>query len=199
MKSANRVNSEKSKQRENKLPAGANPADSQNRSASYKENHNDLSLFQSQKVSTNSHMAASLLASEKGKSAKNKTGTPFTVSSVRTNQPSHGYKEPIQYGLPGKERGAAPNNFKIKMRLPQTQNFIAETQFIKSPFLSKTLKGLIQHTGGNGATYGKMASSFQTNMGRKRDPSAHSNKSKRDNSGSQNKTGKAAQKLFKTK
>ena len=86
------------------------------------------------------------------------------------------------------------------MRLPQTQNFLTETQFVKSPFLSKTLKGMMQPAGVQTASYGKVGSILQTSTGRKqRDPSVNSSKSKREASGSQKKAVKGHSKLFNTK
>jgi hypothetical protein len=56
------------------------------------------------------------------------------------------YKEPIkQHANLLQTHNLSLNNFKTDMRLPQTQKFLAETQFAKSPFLSKTLKGLVQN------------------------------------------------------
>ena len=101
------------------------------------------------------------------------------------------------------------NNFKTEIKLPHAQKFLTETQFVKSPFLSKTLKVMMQghpanpvkESRGNGpSNYGRLGNSFQTTTGRrKRDPSAHSNKSKRETSGSYKKGSKQNQKLMNTK
>ena len=55
------------------------------------------------------------------------------------------YKKPIeQHAKLLQTHNLSLNNFNTDMRLPQTQKFLAETQFVKSPFLSKTLKGIQQ-------------------------------------------------------
>lgn len=55
------------------------------------------------------------------------------------------YKEPIyQHDNLLKAHNLSLNNFKAEMKLPQAQKFIAETQFVKSPFLAKTLKNMMQ-------------------------------------------------------
>lgn len=54
------------------------------------------------------------------------------------------YREPIQqHANLLKSHNLSLNNFKTEIRLPNAQKFLNETQFIKSPFLSKTLKGMM--------------------------------------------------------
>lgn len=114
------------------------------------------------------------------------------------------YKEPIlQHANLLKAHNLSLNNFKTEIRLPQAQKFLNETQFVKSPFLSKTLKDMMQTKpgakGSQGSNYGRLGGNFQKSAGRrKREASAHSNKSKRETSGSQKKTSKQ-QKLFNSK
>lgn len=113
----------------------------------------------------------------------------YNSGSGRVTKPltHNAYKEPIQqHANLLKAHNLSLNNFKTEMKLPQTQNFLSETQFVKSPFLSKTLKGMMQTNINQGLTYGRLGSSFQPNPGRRqRDPSGHSSKSKRETSGSQ--------------
>lgn len=122
---------------------------------------------------------------------------------MKTNQPQKQsiYKDPIfQHSNIMKTQNLSLNNFKTEMRLPQTQNFLAETQFVKSPFLAKTLKGMMQPQDIHSSNFNKVGIVLQSSTGRKqRDPSANSNKSKRETSGSQKKGSKSKLKLFNNK
>ena len=174
-----------------------------NRSSSYKDHLKKDSPSRTQKVSTKNEFGNSQFFSAGNKTGLNnsKKIKQFNVASVRTNQPQNFYKEPIhQHANLLKEHNLSLNNFKTEMRLPQTQNFLAETQFVKSPFLSKTLKGMMQTSGVQTTSYGRVGNILQSSAGRRqRDPSTNSNKSKRETSGSQKKGIKGQPKMFNNK
>ena len=176
-----------------------------NRSSSYKDHLKRDSPSRTQKASAKNEFGNSQFFPTSSKTGMNnsKKIKPFNVTSVRSNQaqPQSYYKEPIhQHANLLKEHNLSLNNFKTEMRLPQTQNFLAETQFAKSPFLSKTLKGMMQTSGVQTTSYGRVGNILQSNaVRRQRDPSTNSSKSKRETSGSQKKAIKAQPKMFNTK
>jgi hypothetical protein len=174
-----------------------------NRSSSYKDQLKKESPIRTQKVSTKNEFGNYQFFPSNNKLGNTKKMKQFNAASVRTNQPQTQalYKEPMhQHANLLKEHNFSLNNFKTEMRLPQTQNFLAETQFVKSPFLSKTLKGMMQPSGVQTTSYGKVGNILQaTAVRRQRDPSTNSSKSKREVSGSQKKVIKGQTKLFNNK
>ena len=150
-----------------------------NRSSSFKEKKE--SPLRTQKASTKNDLNGSQFATNTkwyGVTNTKKT-KPLTGTGMKTNQPKkqafytdHAFNQTNVV----KNQNLSLNNFKTEMRLPQTQNFLAESQFAKSPFLVKTLKGLKQPTDTHVSNFGKIGMMHQSSTGRKqRDPSANSN------------------------
>lgn len=215
IKSAPRGGSEKSKSGINQNSSNAD--NSNKRSASYKDHKQKPSPLRTQKVSNKTGVSlGSYMPGGKTKannSANMKKFKALNTATVKTTPPhpnSTTYKEPIhQHANLLKQHNLSLNNFKTEIRLPNAQKFMNETQFAKSPFLSKTLKGMMQsvkpqqkHGNSHASNYGRIGNSFQANASRRREPSGHSRKSKRDASNSHKKGSKAhqqQQKMFTSK
>ena len=224
IKSAPRGNSESTKAKnKNKIMNSSLNNDNQKRSSSYKERKQKPSPLRTQKIPPKNNIGISNYMPMKSKSNTNNHVKKFkalNTTSVRTNpnQPqtgiNSGYKEPITQNVNLiKAHNLSLNNFKTEIKLPNAQKFLNETQFVKSPFLSKTFKGMMQngkHSKVNtnvlgsvhASNYGRIGNTFQmtTTTGKRRGPSGHSNKSKRDNnmSNSHKKSNKQ-QKMFNSK
>lgn len=217
VKSAHRGASDKTKHKNPKIISNSNNAENQKRSSSYKDRKQKSSPIRTTKVAGKSEAGVTHYFSNKN---KNSTGSmvsqvkAINPTSLRTApaQPSTTtYKEPIhQHANLLKAHNLSLNNFKTEIRLPHAQKFMAETQFVKSPFLSKTLKGMMQTkptskgistTTTHASNYGRLGNNFPISAAgrRQRETSGNSNKSKRETSGSHKKTSKAQQKLFATK
>jgi hypothetical protein len=198
VKSAPRGGSEKAK---GGINNNSTNAELQNkRSSSYKDRKQKPSPLRTQKVSNKGGIGISSYMPVKTKSSKSSNMKQFqalNTGTVRPTQPhpnSTTYKEPIQqHANLLQAHNLSLNNFKTEIRLPNPQKFLHEPQFVKSPFLSKTLKGMMQGSkpntkGANGsshaANYGRIGNAFQTNGNRRREPSGHSSKSKREASSS---------------
>jgi hypothetical protein len=209
VKPANRGTSEpKNNQRNPKIVTNISHTDTQKRSSSNKERKQQKSSpIRTTKVSGKGDVGET-------NNSKNNTGNvqkkikEMNTGLNRTTQnapTSTNYKEPIhQHANLLKAHNLSLNNFKTEIRLPHAQKFLNETQFVKSPFLSKTLKGMMQNKpttkGAQGVNYGRLGTNFQKSAGRrKREASAHSNKSKRETSGSHKKSSKQQQKPFNSK
>lgn len=188
-----------------------------NRSASYKDRKQKSSPIRTTKVSNKNEIGVTHYFPSKTKNSTANVSSQLknlTTGSVRTGQvhpaTTTSYNEPInQHANLLKSHNLSLNNFKTEIRLPHAQKFLTETQFVKSPFLSKTLKGMMQPkpgskganpSGSHATNYGRLGSNFQVSNGRRqREQSGHSTKSKRETSGSHKKGQKAQQKLFASK
>lgn len=214
IKSAHRGASEKSKQRSSKIVPNIPNADNQKRSSSYKERKQKASPLRSSKYSTKNEFGGPQYFSNKTMNNTGNISKKLKGLNTKSVRPTHvqphstTYKEPIhQHANLLKAHNLSLNNFRTEMKLPHAQKFLAETHFAKSPFLAKTLKGMMQPgvkpndsvNTSHGSNYGRIGNAFQVSGSRKqREPSAHSNKSKRETSGSHKKS-KGQQKLFTTK
>lgn len=174
-----------------------------NRASSFKEKKE--SPLRSQKTSAKGEITyhQNVPNSKKYSVPSTKKPKQYSGANMKTNQPHKNsiYKDPIfQHSDIMKTQNLSLNNFKTEMRLPQSQNFLAETQFVKSPFLTKTLKGMMHPQDVHNQNLNKTGIVLQSSTGRnQRDPSTNSNKSKRENSGSQKKGSKSKLKLLNNK
>lgn len=212
VKSATRGNSENSKKTNNKIISNSGNLKNQKRTTSHKERKQKSSPIRTTKIKGKNEMGVTHYFTSKPKNSTGSTHKKLKgigANSGRTGQahPSTtAYKEPILHHanlIKAHNLNLSLNNYKTEMRLPHATKFIVEPQFAKSPFLSKTLKGMIQPKSSNknpGTNYGRLGYTFQSKSGRKkRESSAHSHKSKREGSNSHKKTSKVQSKLFNTK
>ena len=175
----------------------------QKRSSSFKEHKQKPLPLKTQKVGskTNNNVGISNYMPMKSKSNTNnhmKKIKALNTTSVKTNIKGNfqtTYKEPITQNINSiKAHNLSLNNFKTEIKLPNAQKFLNETQFVKSPFLSKTFKGMAQNrktskvnpaiSNIHSSNCGRLGNTFQMTTGKRRGPSGHSNKSKRDISNS---------------
>jgi len=104
----------------------------------HKDRKQKSSPIRTTKISGKNQMGVTHYFTNKSKGERSK--------NRHTNQNST-YKEPIHQHanlLKAHNLNLSFNNYKTEMRLPNRQKFVADTQLVKSPFLSKTLKGMMQ-------------------------------------------------------
>ena len=197
IKSATRGSSENSKSASTKIIGNSGISKGKHRSSSNKDRKQKSSPIRTTKISGKNQMGVTHYFTNKSKGERSK--------NRHTNQNST-YKEPIHQHanlLKAHNLNLSFNNYKTEMRLPNRQKFVADTQLVKSPFLSKTLKGMMQpkaSTKNQSSKYGPLGYSFPTkSVRKKKDSSAPSSKPKRDGSKSNKKNGKGQNKLFNTK
>lgn len=205
-KSAKRGSSESTKKASNKIVANSGIAKNQKRASSNKDRKQKSSPIRTTKVTGKNEMGMThyFPGKPKNTSSKGKFISKAT-NSGRTGKGNPGYKEPIHQHaglIKANNLNLSLGNYKTEMQLPHPTKYMAEPKFAKSPFLSKTLQGMMQPKPASKKRvkeYGRMGYPFQAKSGRKkREGSAHSNKSKRDASNSHKKGGKNKQ-LFNTK
>ena len=195
VKSAHRTNSDNTRQHGKNIIQNSGISENAKRASSNKERKTKASPIRTTKASSK-EMSMTQYFTGKSKGAQGHKKVKGVGQAFKGSKYSHANVV--------KGSNLSLNNFKTEIRLPNAQKFLNETQFVKSPFLSKTLKGMMQPkpakaSNPHSSNYGRLGATFQTTAGRrKREASAHSNKSKRETSGSHKKGGKG-HKLMNTK
>lgn len=208
VKSAKRGSSGENKKVASKIIQNSAIANNQKRSNSNKDRKQKSSPIRTTKISGKNETGVMHYFTSKPKPGSSKGKKQYIPkgSSSGRGKAKATYQEPIHHHanlIKANNLNLSLNNYKTEMQLPNATKYIGEPQFAKSPFLSRTLQGMMQPkptSKKQASNYGRLGYSFPSKSGRKkREGSAHSNKSKREGSNSHKKSGKNSNKLFNTK